>query len=258
MARCVEEMNGLVRAGLIPAFILTLVVARLDSICCAEEPAPAPKPLTEAEVPALVMQLGADDHEARAAASKRLLESGESVLEQLKAARERSDDPEVNKRLDDVLVHWSPEAKRARAFEAAPGLKREEARALFLHIEAVGHDFVSGKTPGTPDTKLLDAFRDDPNVYNIIYSRPYKDANGATQMEYRTLAKERMVYQQISKSENDAELLLGAARAGEEDPVRLWVAIKHYAPLEKLDDQQDGQIVVLFKRVPGDFSKSRR
>jgi WD40 repeat protein len=102
------------------------------------------RPADEAEIAALIKQLGSDDFEDREKASRRLEEIGAPAFEALRRASKRHADAEVRSRAGNIV-----KALRPQLFGAVRTLEGHAGQVNCFAISADGKRLISGSLDGT-------------------------------------------------------------------------------------------------------------
>jgi hypothetical protein len=121
------------------------------------------------------------------------------------------------------------------------------AYQTLLRAESAGAAYVTGKMPEMKDEGLFAPFRSDDRIYNVRYSRRYRDRRGGTRPEQKDLFPERLQFQKstrvIATKDNGAVTIMG----GMVDNAPILMASKSYSSDKDDKVNLGGEIMVIVK-----------
>ncbi|MCZ7649307.1 MAG: hypothetical protein M5U26_29295 [Planctomycetota bacterium] len=142
--------------------------------------------------------------------------------------------------------------RETRAKKAAQEANEDKAYQAFNRALSVGASFIKGENANMTDDELFASFRSDPDVYNVIFNRMYKDKRNKDQTDQRTMDKSRLRIKQFGGGSIKDGISISRGKA-ENDTMDIMIATKRVNAEEGNKANLGGDILIMVKAVKADF-----
>ena len=155
-----------------------------------------------------------------------------------------------------AVLYVVKNTERSKADRAAREKERikeqniDRAYQAFLKAHSAGKNYVTGADPNATDDQLFGPFRGDSNIYNVVYTRNYKDKTRDTFAQKMMDPGRKNIAEggnTISKGDN---VQIKKGKVNGEDPI--MTARKNYPsdPADKVNQGGEILVIVTAQREP--------
>ena len=121
------------------------------------------------------------------------------------------------------------------------------AYGCFVKAYSTGLSFVTGRKTDMTDDQLFAPFRGDEKVYNVVYTRNFRDQRGRSTFDQRILDKSRTNIQESGTTVSREAVLMKAGKLSDDTPI--MTARRTYAPEPGNTTSEGGEILVIVYAV---------
>jgi hypothetical protein len=129
--------------------------------------------------------------------------------------------------------------------EKAESEARAHEYAMKAHV--AGANFVTSRDLSVTDEQLFARFRGDDKVYNVVYTRNYKDVHGRSQFAEKVMDKNRTNIQETGTAFTRDSVQIKKGQLN--DGTTIMVARRAYAPEPGNAISEGGEILVVVYAV---------